>query len=54
MALDDVENVDAGSWVALLLPDDTCTGQSRGGELPRIAVATDDDFMRSIGDTECC
>ena len=54
MTLDDVENVDAGSWPALLLHDDTCTGQSRGGELPRIAVATDDDFMRSTGDTECC
>ena len=25
-----------------------CAGPSRGGELPTIAVATDDDFMRSL------
>ena len=49
-----LKTVDAGSSLALPLPDDTCTGQSRGGELPRIAVATEDDVMRSIGDTECC
>ena len=34
--------------VAARCRDQRCAGQSRGGELPTIAVATDDDFMRSM------